>query len=151
MRDTPISEMGFVGAAVGAAATGLRPVVEIMFVEFIGVALDQLVTQAAQLHYLSGGKLRAPLVVRASAGAGMGFGCQHSQSLERWFLGTPGLSICVPSDVNTAYALTRAAIASDDPVLVLEPRALYGRRDEWDGGLSRSRSARRGWCARATT
>src|SRR5580658_512367 len=83
VRDTPISEMGFLGAGVGAAATGLRPVVEVMFAEFLGVALDQLTTQAALQHYLSAGAIKIPLVVRASCGAGLGFGAQHSQTLER--------------------------------------------------------------------
>src|ERR1700678_1578704 len=81
VRDTPISEMGFLGAAVGAAISGLRPVVEMMYVEFLGVALDELVTEAAKVRYLSRGALSVPLVVRASAGAGLGFGCQHSQML----------------------------------------------------------------------
>lgn len=134
VRDTPISEMGFVGAAVGAAATGLRPVVEIMFVEFLGVALDQLVTEAALMRYLSGGKLHAPLVVRASVGSGLGFGCQHSQTLERWLLGTPGLKLAVASGARSAYGLTRAAIRDEDPVVLLEPRILYGRREEFKPG-----------------
>ena len=95
--DTPISEMGFMGAAVGAAACGLRPVVEMMFIEFLGVALDQLTTQAATMRYLSRGRLTTPLVVRASAGAGQGFGCQHSQMLDHWLRGTPGLKLVVTS------------------------------------------------------
>lgn len=128
--DTPISEMGFLGAAVGAAATGLRPVVEMMFIEFIGVALDQLTTEAAKFRYLSRGKLTVPLTVRASAGAGLGFGCQHSQMLDQWFRGTPGIKVVVPSSPQTAYGLLRAAIRDGDPVVVLEPRALYGERDE---------------------
>ena len=132
VRDTPISEMGFLGAAVGAAVTGLRPVVEIMFIEFLGVALDQVVTEAALMRYLSGGALHVPLTVRASAGAGLGFGCQHSQTLERWLIGTPGLKIAVPSGARTAYGLTKAAIRDDDPVVVLEPRPLYGRREAFD-------------------
>jgi acetoin:2,6-dichlorophenolindophenol oxidoreductase subunit beta len=132
VRDTPISEMGFVGCAVGAAVTGLRPIVEIMFVEFLGVALDQLVTEAATMHFLSGGKLNAPLTLRASVGAGLGFGCQHSQTLERWLLGTPGLKVAVASGARSAYGLTKAAIRDDDPVVVLEPRSLYGRREDFE-------------------
>ncbi len=130
--DTPISEMGFLGAAVGAAVCGLRPVVEIMFVEFAGVALDQLATQAATMRYLSRGRLSAPLVVRASAGAGQGFGCQHSQMLDHWFRGTPGLKLCVASSARTGYGLLRSAIDDPDPVVVLEPRILYGALDEFD-------------------
>ena len=132
VRDTPISEMGFLGAAVGAAVSGMRPIVEIMFIEFLGVALDQLVTEAALMRYLSGGALHAPLTVRGSAGAGLGFGCQHSQTLERWLVGTPGLKVVVPSGARSAYGLTKAAIRDDDPVVVLEPRALYGRREAFD-------------------
>ncbi|HTW99960.1 MAG TPA: transketolase C-terminal domain-containing protein [Acidimicrobiales bacterium] len=132
VRDTPISETGFLGAALGAAMCGLRPVVEIMFIEFLGVALDQLVTEAAMMHYLSGGRYRVPLVVRASVGAGLGFGCQHSQTLERWLVGTPGLKVAVASGARSAYALTRAAIRDDNPVVVLEPRALYGEREDFE-------------------
>ncbi|MHB1128592.1 MAG: alpha-ketoacid dehydrogenase subunit beta [Ilumatobacteraceae bacterium] len=130
IRDTPISEMGFVGAAVGAAATGLRPVVEIMFVEFLGVALDQLVTEASKFRYLSGGAYNVPMVVRASVGCGLGFGLQHSQTLETWLYATPGLKLVVPSGARTAYGLLRAAIRDDDPVVVLEPRVLYAEREE---------------------
>lgn len=132
VRDTPISEMGFLGAAAGAAATGLRPVVEIMFMEFLGVALDQLVTEAALFPYLSGGRYPVPLTVRASAGAGLGFGSQHSQTLERWFVGTPGLKVAVASGARSAYELTRAAIRDEGPVLVIEPRRLYDKRGEFD-------------------
>lgn len=128
--DTPISEMGFLGAAVGAAATGLRPVVEMMFIEFVGVALDQLTTEAARLRYLSRGEVTVPLVVRASAGAGLGFGCQHSQMLDYWFRGVGGLKVCVASTAQNAYGLLRSAIRDPDPVVVLEPRVLYGERQE---------------------
>lgn len=134
VRDTPISEMGFLGAAVGAAATGLRPVVEIMFIEFLGVALDQLSTEAAKFHYLSGGKVSVPLVVRASVGAGLGFGAQHSQTLETWLLATPGLKLAVASGPGSAYGLIRAAIQDPDPVVLLEPRVLYAGRDEMETG-----------------
>jgi acetoin:2,6-dichlorophenolindophenol oxidoreductase subunit beta len=130
VRDTPISEMGFLGAAAGAAAAGLRPVVEIMFAEFVGVALDQLVTEAAKLRYLSRGEYTAPLVVRMSAGPGLGFGAQHSQTLEGWFTGTPGLKVVSPSGARAAYGLLRAAIRDDDPVVFIEPRVLYGEREE---------------------
>lgn len=132
VRDTPISEMGFLGAGVGAAMSGLRPIVEIMFVEFLGVALDQLSTGAAKMHYLSGGELTVPIVVRASVGAGAGFGCQHSQTLETWFAATPGLIVCQASGARTAYGLLRQAVRSDHPVVVLEPRVIYGVREEFD-------------------
>ncbi len=130
--DTPISEMAFLGAGVGAAVCGLKPVVEMMFIEFIGVALDELTTQAATMRYLSRGKLTVPLVVRASAGAGQGFGCQHSQMLDHWFRGTPGLTLCVTSNVRTTYGLLRSAIEDPDPVVVLEPRVLYSDREEYE-------------------
>jgi acetoin:2,6-dichlorophenolindophenol oxidoreductase subunit beta len=130
VRDTSISEMGFVGIGVGAAATGLRPVVDMMFVEFLGVALDQLSTEAAKYRYLSRGELSVPITVRASIGGGLGFGAQHSQTLETWFTATPGLKLAVASGARTAYGLVRAAIRDDNPVIVLEPRALYGTREE---------------------
>jgi len=130
--DTPISEMAFMGAAVGAAVCGMKPVVEMMFIEFIGVALDQLTTQAATMRFLSRGKLTTPLVVRASAGAGQGFGCQHSQMLDHWFRGTPGLKVCVTSNARTTYGLLRSAIEDPDPVVVLEPRILYAEREEYE-------------------
>ena len=137
VRDTPISEMAFVGAAVGAAATGLRPVVEIMFVEFLGVALDQLSTEAAKFRYLSGGQFSVPMTVRASVGAGQGFGAQHSQTLENWLTGTPGLKVAVASGPQSAYGLLRASIRDDNPVVLLEPRTLYGVRAEFERGDDR--------------
>jgi pyruvate dehydrogenase E1 component beta subunit len=134
VRDTPISEMAFLGAAVGAAATGLRPVVEIMFAEFLGVALDQLATEAAMFRYLSAGEYPAGITVRATGGAGLGFGAQHSQMLERWLVGTPGVKVVVPSSARTAYGLLRSAIRDDDPVLVIEPRQLYNSRSDFEPG-----------------
>ena len=96
VRDTPISEMAFTGAAVGAATAGMKPVIEIMFMEFMGVALDMVVTEAAKFHYLSGGEFTVPMVIRASVGAGGGFGLQHSQTLENWLVATPGLKVVGP-------------------------------------------------------
>lgn len=157
VRDTPISEMAFTGAAVGAAAMGLRPIVEIMFMEFLGVALDQLATQAAKFHYLSGGAFSIPLTVRASVGTGTGFGAQHSQTLENWVTATPGLVVASPSDPQTAYGLTRAAVRHSDPVILLEPRGLYATRAEVDTGevgvypLGRARVVRTGNAATLVT
>jgi pyruvate dehydrogenase E1 component beta subunit len=157
VRDTPISEMGFTGAAVGAAALGLRPVVEIMFVEFLGVALDALVTEGAKFRYLSKGQVECPMVVRCTVGSGLGFGSQHSQTLDNWLAATPGLKVCVPSDAQSAYGLLRAAIRDDDPVAVLEPRALYAQRDEVVTGeegiipLGRARVVRSGAGATVVT
>jgi len=122
--------MGFCGAALGAAATGLRPVVEIMFVEFLGVALDMLVTEAAKLRYLSGGAYTAPLVIRASVGAGLGFGTQHSQTLETWMYACPGLKLATPSGAGSAYGLLRSAIRDEDPVVILEPRGIHAEHEE---------------------
>ena len=150
VRDTPIAETAILGAAIGAAARGLRPVVEIMFVEFFGVALDQVVTEAAKMRYLSAGRVPLPIVIRASAGGGLGFGAQHSQTLESWFMNTPGLTVVSPSGPASAYGLLRAAIQSDDPVIFLEPRNLYGVKEEFEAGagalwpLGEARIARAG-------
>ncbi len=130
VRDTPISEMAILGSAVGAATAGLRPVVEIMFVEFFGVCFDQLVTQAAKLHYLTNGAVTVPLVARASVGAGRGFGATHSQTCETWFTATPGLKIVHVSNAASAYGLLRSAIRDDNPVVFLEPKSIYGTRGE---------------------
>lgn len=132
VRDTPISEMAFTGAAVGAAIMGMKPVIEIMFMEFLGVALDQLVTEGAKMRYFSKGKLSVPMVVRASVGGGLGFGAQHSQTLENWVAATPGLKVLSPSDAQSAYSLLRAAIQDPDPVMFLEPRVIYPLREEVD-------------------
>jgi pyruvate dehydrogenase E1 component beta subunit len=135
VRDTPISEMAFTGAAVGAATMGLKPIVEIMFIEFLGVALDQLVTEGAKMRYLSNGQLSVPMVVRASVGGGLGFGGQHSQTLENWVAATPGLKVLAPSDAQSAYSLLRAAIQDPDPVMFLESRVTYAERGEVDTNL----------------
>ncbi len=157
VRDTPISEMGFTGAALGAAVMGMRPVIEIMFIEFLGVALDQLVTEAAKFRYLSNGQVSVPMTVRASVGSGLGFGAQHSQTFETWLAATPGLKVAVPSDPQTAYGLTRAAIRDPDPVVVLEPRALYADRgpvvtgEEGFVELGKARTVRKGSASTVVT
>ncbi|HUI27397.1 MAG TPA: alpha-ketoacid dehydrogenase subunit beta [Candidatus Kryptonia bacterium] len=124
VRDTPISEMGFLGAAVGAAATGLRPVAELMFIDFIGVALDPLLNQAAKLRYMFGGKAKVPLTVRTSTGAGLRSAAQHSQSLYWITTGIPGLKTVIPSTPADAKGLLLAAIRDDDPVIFCEPKSL---------------------------
>lgn len=123
--DTPISESAILGAAVGSSMMGLRPVVEIMWVDFALVALDQLVNQAANVRYVSRGRLSAPLTVRTQQGMLPGSCAQHSQSLEAIFTHIPGLRVAVPSTPQDAYSLLRAAIADDDPAIVIEHRALY--------------------------
>lgn len=125
VRDTPISEQAIVGAAIGAAMTGLRPVAEIMFADFAGVCFDQLTNQLAKFRYMTGGQVRLPVTVRMANGAGAGFAAQHSQSAENWFLNVPGLKIAVPGTVEDLYGLLRSAIAEDDPVLVFEHKNLF--------------------------
>ena len=128
--DTPISESGFLGAAVGAAATGLRPIVDLMFIDFIGVAMDQLFNQAAKMRYMFGGKAKIPLVLRAMYGAGIGAAAQHSQSLEAWFMHVPGLIVVMPSTPYDAKGLLISAIRDDNPVVFLENKILYGAEGE---------------------
>lgn len=126
--DTPISEAAILGAALGSSLRGLRPVVEIMWMDFLMVAMDQLVNQAANVRYLSGGRISAPLLVRTQQGVTAGSCAQHSQSLEALLAHIPGLKVGMPSTAHDAYAMTRAAIADDDPVLLIESRALYQTR-----------------------
>jgi pyruvate/2-oxoglutarate/acetoin dehydrogenase E1 component len=128
--NTPISEGTVMGLAIGAAVTGLRLVVEVMFVDFITLAMDQLVNHAAKLHYMSGGQLRVPLTVRVQGGVMGGFGAHHSQSLEAWFLHVPGLKVVMPSNAADAKGLLKAAIRDDNPVLFFEHRGLYAARGE---------------------
>ena len=133
VRNTPISEATVVGLAVGAAATGARPVVEVMFVDFITLAMDQLVNHGAKLHYMTGGQLKVPLTVRSTFGIAGGWGAHHSQSLESWLMHVPGLKVVMPSRPADAKALLKSAIRDDDPVLFLEHRALYFARGEVNG------------------
>ncbi|QFU91777.1 alpha-ketoacid dehydrogenase subunit beta [Amycolatopsis sp. YIM 10] len=125
VRDTPISELGIVGAAVGAALAGLRPVVEIQFSDFTAQAMDQIVNQAAKIHFMLGGAATVPMVLRAPSGSGTGAAAQHSQSLEAWFAHVPGLKVVMPSTPADAKALLLAAIEDPNPVIVLEHKLLY--------------------------
>jgi 2-oxoisovalerate dehydrogenase E1 component len=130
--DTPIAEAAILGTGIGAALEGMRPVVEIMWADFLLVALDQLVNQAANVRYLSRGERSAPLVVRCQQGVTPGSCAQHSQSLEALLAHIPGLHVGMPSTPADAYAMTRAAIAHPDPVVLIESRAIYGRKGKVD-------------------
>jgi pyruvate/2-oxoglutarate/acetoin dehydrogenase E1 component len=125
IRQTPISENGFVGAGVGAALTGLRPVVELMYIDFAGLAIDQIVNQAAQNRLMFGGQARVPLVVRTQGGSGRGNAAQHSKSLEAWFTHVAGLKVVMPATPADAKGLLTAAIRDDDPVVFIEHKLLY--------------------------
>ncbi len=123
--DSPISEAGITGLAVGAAMTGLRPVVDIMFGDFITLAMDQIVNQAAKIHYMSGGKLNVPLVVRTTLGATRRSAAQHSQSLHAWVSHIPGLKVVIPSTPADAKGLLKSAIRDENPVVVFEDKMMY--------------------------
>jgi pyruvate dehydrogenase E1 component beta subunit len=149
VRDTPISEAALAGAAVGAAMTGLRPVVEIMFMDFVTLTMDALVNQAAKTRFMFGGQGSVPMVMRMPHGGGINAGPQHSQCLEAWFAHVPGLKVVCPATVADAYCLTRAAIADDDPVIVIEHKALYAMKGELSDAptvtpIGRARIARDG-------
>lgn len=130
VRNTPISEAAIVGAAVGAAVSGLRPVAEIMYMDFLGIAMDQLVNQAAKIRYMSGGQVSVPLVIRCQGGPGRASAAQHSQLLEAWFAHIPGLQVVTPYTPADGKGLLKAAIRSDNPVLFFEYNALYNTRGE---------------------
>lgn len=130
--DTPISEAAIVGAAIGAAMTGLRPVAELMYIDFAGLAMDQIINQAAKIRYMFGGQIGVPLVLRTQGGTGRSAGAQHSQSLEAHFLHTPGLRVAMPATVSDAYGLLREAIRSDDPVVFIEHKSLYSSKGDLD-------------------
>ena len=123
--DTPISEAGFTGLAVGAAMTGLRPVVDIMFGDFVTLTMDQMVNQAAKIHYMSGGKWKVPLVLRTTLGATRRSAAQHSQSLHAWFSHIPGLKVALPSTPYDAKGLLKTAIRDDNPVVFFEDKMMY--------------------------
>ena len=149
VRNTPISEAAICGVAIGLAQSGLRPVVEIMFVDFVTLALDQLVNQAAKAHFMSGGQLQVPLVLRTQGGAGQRGAAQHSQSLEAWLTHVPGLKVVMPSTAADAAGLLASAIADPNPVVFVENKTLYFRKEDVPGDadpipLGRARIARAG-------
>ena len=128
VRNTPLAEAAIAGAAVGAAMTGYRPVAEIMYIDFMPIAMDQMVNQAAKTHYMSAGRLKAPMVLRTQCGAGRGNAAQHSQCLEAWFMHVPGLRVAMPSTPYDAKGLLKTAIRDDDPVMFIENKLLYGTK-----------------------
>lgn len=130
VRDTPISEGAIIGCAVGAAATGLKPIAELMFCDFLTVGMDQLVNQAAKMRYMFGGKISMPMVVRLPAGAGTGAAAQHSQSLEAWLTHVPGLKVVYPSCAQDALGLMLSAIDDDNPVMYFEQKVLLSMKSE---------------------
>ena len=133
IRATPISETAIMGACVGAALAGFRPIAEIMLMNFVTVAMDQIVNHAAKLRFMSGGQTNVPLVIRTTTGVGVGFGGQHSDMLEAWFAHVPGLKIVTPSNAADAQGLMRAAIACNDPVIFIENILCYGMQSEDPG------------------
>ena len=130
VMDTPISEAAIVGLAVGAAMTGLRPVAELMYVDFLGLAMDQLANQAAKIRYMFGGQIGVPMVLRTQGGTGRSAGAQHSQSLEAWVMHTPGLRLAMPATAADAYHLLRQSVRQPDPVVFIEHKALYTRNEQ---------------------
>lgn len=132
MIDTPISEPAIIGAAVGAAMSGLRPVAELMYVDFIGMTMDQLGNQAAKIRYMFGGQIGVPMVLRTQGGTGRSAGAQHSQSLEAYVMHTPGLRLVMPATVADAYHLLRQSLKQPDPVVFIEHKALYTLKEDVD-------------------
>lgn len=128
VRNTPISEAAIVGAALGAALVGMRPVAEIMYVDFMGIAMDQIVNQMAKIRYMFGGKARVPTVIRTQQGTGRSSAAQHAQSLEAWFVHVPGLKVVQPSTPYDAKGLMKASIRDDNPVIFLEHKLLYAEK-----------------------
>jgi pyruvate/2-oxoglutarate/acetoin dehydrogenase E1 component len=130
VRDTAISEQAIIGAAIGAAMTGMRPVAEIMYVDFMTLAMDQFCNQAAKIRYMFGGKAKIPLVVRTQGGAGRCIAAHHSQSLEAWFLHVPGIYVVMPSTPYDAKGLLKSAIRNDNPILFIEHKSMYNNKGE---------------------
>ena len=134
MRDTPISEQAIVGAAMGAAMTGLRPIAEIMFSDFFGVSWDMIANEIAKARYMCAGQLALPLVIRTANGSGSRFGAQHSQSVENWVMAVPGLKVVAPSNPADVKGLLAAAVRDPDPVIFFEHKGLYATKGEVPDG-----------------
>lgn len=130
VRDTPITETAIAGGAVGAAMTGSRPIAEIMFAGFLGVAMDEILNQASKMCYMTGGQAKVPLVIRTAAGAGIGAAAQHSERTEAWFVHIPGVKVAYPSTPADAKGLLKTAIRDDNPVLFFEHKVLYNSKGE---------------------
>lgn len=130
VKDTPISEAAIAGAAVGAAITGLRPIVDLTFMDFITIALDAIVNNGAKNNYMFGGGLKTPVTYRVASGSGIGSAAQHSQSLEAWLAHIPGIKVVAPGTANEAKGLLKSAIQDNNIVLFMEPKALYGKKEE---------------------
>lgn len=130
VRDTPITETAIVGGAVGAAMTGSRPIAEIMFASFLGVAMDEVLNQASKMCYMTGGQAKVPLVIRTAAGAGIGAAAQHSERTEAWFVHMPGVKVAYPSTPADAKGLLKTAIRDDNPVIFFEHKLLYNCKGE---------------------
>lgn len=130
VRNTPISEQAIVGAGIGSAMSGMRPIVEIMYMDFTAMAMDQIFNQAAKWRYMTGGQVNVPLTIRTQGGAGWQSGAQHATMVESWFAHVPGLKVAMPSQPDDAKALLKAAIRDDDPVLFVEHRDCYPRKGE---------------------
>ena len=130
VKDTPISEAAIAGSAVGAAQTGLRPIVDLTFMDFVTIAMDAIVNQGAKANYMFGGGLKTPVTFRVTSGSGIGSAAQHSQSLEAWLTHIPGIKVVAPGTVNDAKALLKSAIRDNNIVIFMEPKALYGKKEE---------------------
>ncbi|MBJ8350265.1 MULTISPECIES: alpha-ketoacid dehydrogenase subunit beta [Streptococcus] len=130
VRDTPISEAAIAGSAVGAAITGLRPIVDLTFMDFLTIAMDAIVNNGAKNNYMFGGGLKTPVTFRVASGSGIGSAAQHSQSLEAWLTHIPGIKVVAPGNANDAKGLLKSAIRDNNMVLFMEPKALYGKKEE---------------------
>ena len=150
IRDTPLSESAFVGAGIGAALGGMRPIVEVMTVNFSLLALDQIVNNAATLCHMSGGQFPVPVVIRMATGAGRQLAAQHSHSLEAWYAHVPGLRVVEPATIDDARGMLRAALACPDPVIIFEPISLYNMEGELTDAAAAGAARRRARAPRRT-